>query len=174
MRVALVGGSFDPPHLAHVQVVLHLLKSGRFDEVWIVPSPQNPLKPASTPFEDRLTMCRLAFEDIDPRVHVREDEGSLSGYTIDLIRHLKQHFPQAHFTFVGGSDLAEEIPRWKESEALQKLLSFEFLPRPPDPASPFSPTSATEIRERIKKGLPTETLVPKPVLAFLRNHKLYQ
>src|SRR5213075_1734164 len=100
------------------------------------PSPQNPLKPASAPFETRLEMCRLAFEGLSGKIHVLEDEGSLSGYTIDMIRHLKQHHPQADFTFIGGSDLAAEIPRWKDSAALQSLIAFEFLPRPPDPESP--------------------------------------
>lgn len=174
MRIALLGGSFDPPHLAHVQVVEYLLKTGRFDEVWIFPSPQNPLKPASVPFEDRLAMCRQAFERIDPRVRVKDDEGSLSGYTIDLIRHLKQHYPKAEFTFIGGSDLAKELPRWKESEALKKVLQFEFLPRPPDPGSPFAPISATTIRERIKKGLPIEDQVPKSIWQYIRGRNLYQ
>ena len=174
MRVALLGGSFDPPHLAHVQVLKYMLDSGRFDQVWVLPSPQNPLKPASAPFETRLEMCRLAFEGIDGRIHVLEDEGSLSGYTIDLIRHLKQHHPAAEFTFIGGSDLAAEIPKWKESSALQALIAFEFLPRPPQPNSPFAGISATEIRERIKKGLPISDLVPRSVENYLRLHRLYQ
>ncbi|MDL1872552.1 nicotinate-nicotinamide nucleotide adenylyltransferase [Deltaproteobacteria bacterium PRO3] len=173
MRVALLGGSFDPPHRAHVQVIEHLLQSGRFDEVWVFPSPQNPLKPASAPFEDRLAMCRLAFEGLDPRVRVKDDEGTLSGYTIDLIRHLKQHYPKAEFTFVGGSDLKDELPRWKEIEALKKILHFEFLPRPPDPASPFDAISATEVRGKIKKGLPVGDQVPKSVLAYIKNRGLY-
>ena len=173
MRVALLGGSFDPPHRAHVQVVEHLLRQNRYDEVWILPSPQNPLKTVSAPFEDRLAMCRLAFEGLDPRVSVRDDEGSLSGFTIDLIRHLKQHHPKDEFIFVGGSDLAGDLPRWKESEALHKLLRFEFLPRPPAPNSPFPPISGTEIRDLIKKGLPTDELLPKSVEAYLRNRKLY-
>jgi len=174
MRVALLGGSFDPPHLAHIQVLKYLLASGRFDEVWVLPSPQNPLKPASSPFETRLEMCRLAFEGLDRRIQVMEDEGSLSGYTIDLVRHLKQHHPQSDFTFIGGGDLATEIPRWKESAALQGMIAFEFLPRPPQPDSPFAAISATQIREQAKKGLPISDLVPRSVESFIRHHRLYQ
>lgn len=173
MRVALLGGSFDPPHLAHVQVLEHLLGSGRFDRLWVLPSPQNPLKPASTPFERRLAMARLAFGGIDPRVEVRDDEAKLSGFTIDLVHKLKAENPDHVWTFVGGSDLREQLPSWRESEELIRLLNFEFLPRPPAPGSPFLPLSSREIRERAKKGLPLAGFVPKSVENYIATNGLY-
>ncbi len=173
-RVALFGGSFDPPHLAHLQVVEHLLGSEKFDQVWILPSPQNPLKPTSSSFDDRLAMCRLAFADLAPRAQVRDDERSLSGFTIDLARKLRAEFPEHEFSFVGGSDLKAELPRWKESSELQRILGFVFLPRPPDPSSPFAPIRSTELRERAKKGLPLDDLLPKSVERYIREQKLYR
>ncbi|MFO1464513.1 MAG: nicotinate-nicotinamide nucleotide adenylyltransferase [bacterium] len=174
MRIALLGGSFDPPHKAHEEVLRYLLGSGRYDQIWVFPTKQNPFKNDSTPFQDRLEMCRLAFQNIDPKIQIRADEAQLSGYTIDLIRHLKAVHPGAEFTFVGGSDLEKELPAWKESAELKKILQFEFLPRPPDPSSPFSPISATELRERVKKGLPIENQVAKPVRDYIEKKRLYQ
>jgi len=174
MRIALLGGSFDPPHLAHEEVLRYLLKSGRYDAIWVFPTKQNPFKTQSSPFADRMEMCRLAFAGIDPRIQVRGDEERLSGFTIDLIRHLRERYPGNTFTFIGGSDLAKEIPRWEKSEELQQLLSFEFLPRPPDPASPFSPIRATEIRERAKTGNSIEGLVAPSVAEFIAQRGLYR
>ncbi len=173
-RVALFGGSFDPPHLAHLQVVRHLLNSENFDEVWILPSPQNPLKPASSSFEDRLAMCRLAFSELAPRARVRDDERDLSGFTIDLARQLRAEHPGHEFSFVGGSDLKEELPRWKDSSKLQEILSFVFLPRPPDPSSPFAPIRSTELRDQAKKGLPLDGLLPKSVEQYIQKRGLYR
>ncbi|HKY64701.1 MAG TPA: nicotinate-nucleotide adenylyltransferase [bacterium] len=173
-RVALLGGSFDPPHSAHVQVARHLLDSGDFDEVWVLPSPQNPLKPSSSSFEDRLAMCRLAFADLGSAIQVRDDERGLSGFTIDLARKLQAEHPGREFRFVGGSDLRAELPRWKESAELQQLLGFVFLPRPPDPASPFLPISASEIRARAKKGLPLAGMLPPSVERYIQEHRLYR
>ncbi|HEX5033450.1 MAG TPA: nicotinate-nicotinamide nucleotide adenylyltransferase [bacterium] len=173
-RVALLGGSFDPPHSAHLQVARHLLDSGDFDEVWVLPSPQNPLKPSSSSFEDRLAMCRLAFAGLEPAVQVHDDERALSGFTIDLARKLRAEHPDREFRFVGGSDLREELPRWKDSAELRKLLGFVFLPRPPDPASPFLPISSREIRERAKKGLSLAGLLPPSVERYIQEHRLYR
>ncbi len=172
-KIALLGGSFDPPHLAHRQVVEYLLKQKNFEEVWIVPSKQNPLKPAGANFQDRLQMCRLNFEDLGERVKVLSEDQELSGYTIDLVKHLKEKFPHVRFTFVGGSDLESELERWKDPEKLKKLIEFDFLPRPPDPDSPFSPISATDIRNRIKNQLSVEKFLTKGVGEYIQKRKLY-
>lgn len=173
-RVALFGGSFDPPHFAHLQVVRHLLNSENFDQVWILPSAQNPLKPASSSFEDRLAMCRLAFAELAPLAQVRDDERSLSGFTIDLARKLRTEYPGHRFSFVGGSDLKEESARWKDSSQLREILDFVFLARPPDPASPFLAISATQIRERAKMGLPLAGLLPESVERYIQERGLYR
>ncbi len=150
------------------------MKSGRYDQVWVFPTKQNPFKAQSSSFADRKEMCRLAFAGLDPRIQVRGDEESLTGFTIDLVRHLKALHPNDRFTFIGGSDLAKELPRWEKSEELKKLLNFEFLPRPPDPDSPFPPIRATEIRERIRRGTTTEGLLTPEVAAFIAQRGLYR
>ena len=172
-QIALFGGSFDPPHLAHLQVIHYLQQQKRFDEIWVMPARQHPFKKSSAGFEDRLAMCRLVFDD-ETNVAVHEEDRDSSGYTVDLIELLQNKYPDAAFSFVGGSDLEKEIARWKDPDALQGRIEFLFLPRPPDPASPFLPFSSTEIREHVKNRLPISRFVPKAVEDYIATHPLYR
>jgi nicotinate-nucleotide adenylyltransferase len=173
MKIALLGGSFDPPHLAHLQVIDYLLKKRNYDQVWVIPAKQNPFKGSQTSFAHRLEMCHLAFGNLGAGVQVRADDEKLTGYTIDLVRKLTQEHPEASFTFVGGSDLKEELSQWKEAEALQQLITFEFLPRPPDPNSPFMDISSTEVRASLAGGAPPEKYLPKKVADYVKIKQLY-
>ena len=170
--IALFGGSFDPPHLAHLQVIHYLQQQKRFDEIWVLPAGQHPFKKDSAGFGDRLAMCRLVFDD-ETNVVVREDDRDSTGYTLDLIEMLQTQNPDAAFSFVGGSDLEKEIARWKDPEALRARVEFLFLPRPPDPDSPFLPFSSTEIRRLVKNRLPISSFVPKAVEDYIAAHQLY-
>ncbi len=174
MQVAILGGSFDPPHNAHVQIISYLLGQPGVDEVWVLPAGKHPFKQATASFEDRLQMSRLAFEPLGPAVKVLSDDERLTGYTIDLIRHLKEKYRNHEFTFWGGSDLQKEIEGWKDSDELQKSIHFKFFPRAPESPSPFDPISSTDIREKVKNQLPFESLVPKPVAVYIRKNKLYE
>jgi nicotinate-nucleotide adenylyltransferase len=171
-HIALLGGSFDPPHSAHVQIAEHLLKSKKYDEIWVIPAERHPWKPTEADFEDRWQMCRLAFAPLGPRVRILEDDRGASGYTVDLVRRLHQAHPDRRFTFVGGTDLKKEFAKWKDPEVLHEFLVFEFLPRPPE-RSPFPDISSTEIRRRVKNRLPIGELVPKAVEEYISRKKLY-
>ncbi len=173
MNIAIFGGTFDPPHNAHIQVLKFLLDEKKYQKIWVIPSPKNPLKQAIAPFEDRYEMCRRAFGNLDPAVQVKDEEKTSTGYTVDLIGHLLKKYPGSKFTFVGGSDLKKELAQWKDSAKLKQWIEFKFLPRPPDPDSPFPPFSSTEIRERIGKNLPVRELVPEEVEKYIREKHLY-
>lgn len=97
-RIALYGGSFDPPHVAHVMTVAWLLSAAPVDEVWIVPVAKHFLAKVVSKFDDRVLMCRLAFGLFGDRVQVRMDEQELggSGASIDLVGHL-QKIPEPSF-----------------------------------------------------------------------------
>lgn len=172
-QIALLGGSFDPPHQAHVQVLEYLLGLNRFEALWVIPAGQHPFKGTAADYGDRLKMCHLAFDSLGKSVKISEVERETSGFTIDIIRLLQKTHPDSHFTFVGGSDLQAELSKWKETEALQEALDFLFLPRPPDPGSPFADISSTLVRGRVKNRLPIAGLVPKAVEEYIQKKKLY-
>lgn len=173
MKIALFGGTFDPPHQAHVQVVQYLLDSGHFDQVWIVPSKINPFKDSSSGFSLRYEMCTLAFGDFGEAVKILDVDRHLSGYTVDLVKYLTAQYPDYDFTFVGGSDLKEQLAHWKEGKLLESLVSFEFLPRPPHPKSPFLPFSSTEVRAALARGEAPEKFLPQKVAEFVKRENLY-
>ena len=70
MRVAIFGGSFNPPHLAHQMAALYVLETAAIDELWIVPAFQHPFGKVLAPFAHRLEMCELAAAALGPRVKV--------------------------------------------------------------------------------------------------------
>src|SRR6185436_15273951 len=79
MRVALYGGSFNPPHVAHQLAALYVLETQPVDELWFVPCFKHPFEKALEPFEDRLEMCRRAVAPLGPRARVSDVEGRLGG-----------------------------------------------------------------------------------------------
>lgn len=174
MHVALLGGSFDPPHRGHVEVLRFLLNSKKYDEVWVVPSRQNPLKTISSSFDDRLKMCHLAFDSLGEKIRILDIEKNLSGYTRDLVEHLQKKFPAARITFVGGTDLKKQLDRWKDSRQLQAMIDFDFFPRGPEENSPFPQISSTDLRKIIGKGRSTGDFLPEAVKAYIQKHHLYR
>ncbi len=125
MKIALFGGSFNPPHLGHQAVVKNLTKSSLFDEVWILPSFKHPFEKKLASFEDRLEMCQLAFKDLGKKIQISTLEKELNspeGYTVDLIHSLLKKYPKHNFSLVIGTDLFQEKSRWKNFEEIEKKV----------------------------------------------------
>lgn len=169
-NIALFGGSFDPPHLAHVQIVEELSK--KYDQVWILPSAAHAFKKDQSSFLDRLKLCELSFSNI-PQVKIMDVEKDLSGYAIDTVKFLKANFPNCQFTWILGSDLLKQLDQWKEADQLKQLIKFETLPRAPQEKSPFLGISSTEIRKKAQQGKSLKNLVVPQVEAYIKEHKLY-
>ncbi len=190
MKVALFGGTFNPPHVGHVHVVKQLAKS--FDEVWIVVAadPNKTEKPYVPP-EHRLKMAELAFDGI-AGVKVLDVELKRSGvsYTVDTLRQLQTDFPDHGFCWVIGSDLVADFPRWKESAWLAQSVPFLVVSRPGFPLDSaalarFSrfellkkggvDASSTQLRAWLNSGKSFEAkkqLTPL-VFDYLQKNKLY-
>ncbi|HEY6038658.1 MAG TPA: hypothetical protein VIV58_30455, partial [Kofleriaceae bacterium] len=77
-RIALFGGSFNPPHVAHQLVALYVLETQPVDELWFVPTFVHPFHKQLVPYEDRLAMCELAAAPLGPRVKVSRAEQELA------------------------------------------------------------------------------------------------
>ncbi len=139
MKVCLFGGSFDPPHKKHLEIVNELLIS--FDEVWIIVANSSPFKNSHvTCFEIRFKMCKLAFDCSRVKVLDVEKEHNFK-YTYDTVKYLKNKFSH-DFYFAIGSDNLSTLDKWYKSSELKTLVDFITFKR-----TPVSSTLARVSRE---------------------------
>jgi nicotinate-nucleotide adenylyltransferase len=187
VKVAIFGGSFNPPHIAHLMVAEWILATGRADELWIVPTASHPFGKELAPFEDRFEMTRAMASLLGPKAKVLDLEAKRAGtsYTIDTVEELRRENPGVRFALVVGTDVLIESPKWKEWDRLQTLV--ELLPvrrsgvagaePDPDPEHPtplFPDVRSTDIRARLARGEPVDGLVPAAVLARIGARGMYR
>jgi nicotinate-nucleotide adenylyltransferase len=132
LRIGLLGGSFNPPHVGHVHVSAAALKKLRLDYVWWLVSPQNPLKPVRgmASFDKRLEAARK-LAGAHPRMIATGIEQELgTRFTIDTLRALKRRFPQARFVWLMGSDNLVQIPRWRRWQRIFSEVPVAVVTRP--------------------------------------------
>jgi nicotinate-nucleotide adenylyltransferase len=198
MKVGVLGGTFDPIHRGHLMMAEEVKTRLNLAEVLFVPTAQTPLKEDSpiSAVEHRVQMVRLAIADY-PYFKLSDVEINRAGlsYTIDTIVELRDRYGAGdELFFILGWDSLAQLPRWKEPSRLIQMCRLVAVPRPgyslPDLNSleasipglsrnlivlnkPEIDISATEIRERVARGLSIRHLVPEPVDEYIRQHKLY-
>jgi nicotinate-nucleotide adenylyltransferase len=178
MRVALFGGSFNPPHLGHQLVALSVLETQPVDELWMVPCFRHPFDKALAPFVDRLEMCQRAARALGPRVHVSDVEARLGGEsrTLLTVQALSRERPDVQLSLVIGADLVDEVSTWYGADELRRRVGFIVIGRAgyPGPGGFEMPgISSTEVRRRLAQGEDVSALVPRLVLDYLRDKALY-
>lgn len=189
MKLGLFGGSFDPVHLGHLLVAQAAIEELVLDRLFFILAAQSPFKPANqpAPAPARLQLLRLALAG---RTNCEVDEQEIRrggvSYTIETVRDYVKRFPQAELFYLIGADNAAKLNDWREAGELARLAQFVVTPRPGETSvnfpAPFRgrllkgfplAVSSSEIRARIKAGLPVEPLVPAPVAEAIRSAKLY-
>ena len=180
MRVALIGGSFNPPHIGHLLAAHYVRAARRPDQVWWVPAYRHPFGKGLAPFEHRVEMCRRLCEDASGwlRVDPIEQELPGEGRTVDLLEALTARHPETRFSWVMGSDILKELPQWKQFDRVRVLADVWVLHRAGHPSPeafgpPLAEVSSTAVRDALATGREVEDLVPQRVLEYLREHRLY-
>jgi len=181
MDVALLGGSFNPPHLGHL-LAAHVVRALEpVDQVWFVPAARHPFGKPLVDFAHRMAMCELMCGDAAGWLLASDIEGPLpgNGYTVDTLRALSRRWPDRRWTLVVGSDIVEELPRWKEPEEIRRLARIVVLNRAGHPAldaigPPLAKVSSTEVRAALAAGRGGEGLLHRDVLAYIERHGLYR
>ena len=180
-RVAVFGGSFNPPHVAHVLACALVLSVEDVDRVLVVPAYMHPFAKALAPFEDRAAMCDLAMAWM-PRVDVSRVEAQLGGEsrTLRTLESLSSAHPDWRLRLVIGADILTEAPRWFGFDVIEKIAPLIVLGRagvaaPVATAALLPEVSSTQIRAAIARGAwsEVEKLVPREVLAYARARGLY-
>ena len=147
MRIGLLGGSFNPAHAGHLHVAKLALRRLRLDQVWLLVSPGNPLKPQDgmAPLAERLASARAVADgrrivatDIEARLGTR--------YTWDTLRLLRQRFPRAEFVWIMGADNLVQLPRWQRWAGIARTMPLLILPRPGWRARALGGEAASRLR----------------------------
>lgn len=190
MRIALFGGSFDPPHVAHQMACLYTLATQDIDQIWMIPCFRHPFDKRSAPFSHRVAMCRLAAAPLGPRVCVSTVEEDLGGqsYTLVTLKHLMARHPRHEFFLLVGADLVTERERWYGWPELSRLGRFIVVGRAgvrdyeaeagdatdAAPELELPAVSSTQIRAELGAGRAPRERVPREVLDYIRQHDLYR
>lgn len=182
MRVAIFGGSFDPPHVGHVLAVAYVLATEAVDLALVVPCFRHPLGKELSGFEHRLAMCELAMGWL-PRTRVSTVERELGGpsRTLRTLEHLAAEHPAWSMRLVIGADVLVEAPRWHAFDAITRLAPPIVLGRAgvshPDAPEPVLPeVSSSAIRAALRDGeaARVEKLLARGVAAYATAHALYR
>lgn len=193
MKIALFGGSFDPVHKGHLAIAEEACRCCRFDRFFFVPAALSPFKhPGTVSADFRLKMLEEALKgvpDLPVEIDRSEiDRGGLS-FSIDTIRSVRNRFPEASVTWIGGDDILPDLPRWKDPEELSRMTDFLIFRRSGGEIPVFPkgfrirfleispiPYSSSEIRRRIADGMPpAEVPGLLPVTAaFIEKEGLYR
>lgn len=129
MKIGLFGGSFDPAHDGHVHVAETALKRLGLDRVWWLVSPQNPLKPASSPFAQRLASAQAKARGA--KMIVTDLERRLGcAYTYQTVRALKRLYPGVAFTLIVGADNLAHFRKWRRWREVANALPVAVVSRP--------------------------------------------
>ena len=177
-KIALFGGSFNPPHNGHAQVLRWLLDDGDFAEIWLVPVFKHPFGKGLAPFEHRMAMTQLLTSSIqDERLVVsaiESERGPKPSYTLDTIKALKERIPDSEIHIVVGSDVKEELNKWHQIDELKKQAQFLFVPRAGFEDSPFDDISSSKIRQSCNDKTFLKNSLPSEVFKYLLANHLYQ
>lgn len=157
--------------------------------IYFMPAAQSPFKPELplAPAAERLRLLRLALAgQCDCEVDDQEIRRGGISYTIDTVRDYTRRFPQAQLFYLIGADHVTLLSKWREAEELAGLTEFIIIPRPGQPnvlpPAPFHgrflegfplAVSSSQIRARVRAGLPIDWLVSPAVAEAIRNNRLY-
>jgi len=199
MRIALFGGTFDPPHRGHLAIARAAADGFELESVLFAPVGLQPLKEnlTATSFADRLAMVQLACE-ADPRFQASSVDAPRTdgtpNYTVGTLAALKSQMPEATIFNLVGADSFLSLRSWRDSQRLLELTEWIVVSRPGSPLNDLSglrltkeergrihlietvheEVSATDLRKRLDSGEDCSDLIPPQVDRYIRSHGLYR
>ncbi|EIW7943031.1 nicotinate-nucleotide adenylyltransferase [Listeria monocytogenes] len=182
-KVGILGGTFDPPHLAHLCMAEEAKKQLELEKILFLPNKIPPHKHISgmASSNERVEMLQLMIEGIDSfEIDTRELMRTGKSYTYDTMRDMISEQPDTDFYFIIGGDMVEYLPKWYHIDDLVKMVTFVGVNRPLyHPEVPYdvvkidmpeTTISSTEIRNDIEHA---EAFLPEKVWSYIKEHQLY-
>ena len=190
MKVGLFFGSFNPVHNGHMVIANYLAEYTDLDQVWMVVSPHNPLKPAGSLLNDyqRLQLVETAIGSYR-KIKISKIEFGLPkpSYTINTLVHLQEKFPEHSFVLIMGSDNLHTFHKWKNYEQILEHYEIYAYPRPGFDGgdfkqhskvkfipAPLMEISSTFIRNAIKEGKDVRFMLPEKVHDHIDDMNFYK
>lgn len=191
MRIGIYSGSFNPVHVGHISLVDFIIEQDTVDEIWLIRSPQNPLKASNSLLSDehRARMLELAIQGHRGlKISTIEDNLPKPNYTINTLNELHRQFPEEEFYLIIGADNWEIFNKWKDWDKIIRDYHLIVYPRPgyempmvdnnqyPNVMvvnAPLFDVSSTEIRDRRSRRKTIRDLVPSEVEKYIKSNKLY-
>ncbi len=200
MRIGLYFGTYNPIHVGHLIIANHMAERDDMDQVWLVVTPQNPLKSNNNLLADyhRLALVKIAIDD-NFKLRASDIEFNLPkpSYTVDTLAHLREQYPEHQFALIMGEDNLRTFHKWKNYEVILERHQIYVYPRPITLAelnnhvaptlseihnhknviitdSPMMQISSTIIRNNIQKGQSIQYLVTDPVRQYIDEMNFYR
>lgn len=203
MRIALFGGTFDPPHRGHLAIAAAAADAFHLDRILFAPAGRQPLKSHASPtsFDHRLAMVTLACAEdrrFTPSTIDAPRADGQPNYTIDTLFQLRQNAPEATLFNLVGADSFLSLPHWRDPVRLLDLAEWIVVSRPGSPLDLWhnglsslqltsaqrahihlletvhEDISATHLRERLRHGDRCADLLPAAVASYIQTHHLYR
>ncbi|MFI5220600.1 MAG: nicotinate (nicotinamide) nucleotide adenylyltransferase [Bacteroidia bacterium] len=189
MKIGLLFGSFNPVHNGHIEIANFMANHTSLHEVWLVVSPQNPLKSFDSLVEDyhRYKMVEMAIENC-PKLKASNIEFNLPkpSYTVDTLEHLRKKYPDYEFIVIMGSDLLQDFNKWKKPELILQHHEIFVYPRKNSAPETFNnhpkikfidapliEISSTAIRKSISEKRDVGKLLPEKVFNYIVKMHFY-
>lgn len=190
MKIGIFSGSFDPVHLAHIQLASFIADHADIDAVWIMPSPLNPLKSIAPPvdFYHRYKMCCIASSKCR-NVMVSDFEKYLPSpsFTYNTLENLSRAYPNDNFKLIIGSDNLKIFDRWRNSDKILDKYGLIVYPRPRYELNevnhknieylsnvPLFEISSSDIRKDIAQGKDVSKWLDCDVIKYIDTNHLYR
>ncbi len=190
MHIGLYFGSYNPIHIGHLAIAGYMAQFSDLDQVWLVVSPQNPLKDKQSLLQDRhrLAMVNDAIEDI-PYLKSSDIEFQLPkpSYTIHTLTYLKEKYPQHQFSLIMGADNLAGLNKWKNYEQILAEHRLYVYPRPGYEScellehkqvtqidAPLMEVSSTMIRQAVKLKKDVRCFMPVKAWEYMREMHFYE
>lgn len=187
IRVGIIGGTFNPPHIGHLVIADQVCQQLGLDKVYFMPDANPPHidKKEAIAAEHRVAMVEKAIED-NPLFGLESCEIQRGGisYTFDTMLELTKAHPEIDYYVIIGGDMVDYLPKWYRIDELIQMVQFVAVKRPnyadssPYPLIwvdvPAMEISSTGLRKKIKNGCSVQYLIPDKTLAYIKEKELYQ
>ena len=185
MRIGIFGGSFNPIHRGHVALATWIVSQKVVDEVWLMVSPQNPLKVAADlmPEHRRMELAELALKDVEG-IRACDFEWKLPrpSYTWHTLCALRKAYPENEFSLIIGGDNWKNFHKWAFTDEILSTTNIWVYPRPDSElteeclptnvkllsGAPLFPYSSTEVRAALASGCGPNDMLPEAVAKALQ------